>query len=200
MSRARLALLALGAGILGSQAGHLLTYELRFGAAAQQLQSSGVHTYFPTVAKTGLGLASFALIVAMLALGFARVAAGKQIGDGPAPAFLRLLAIVYTLQLALFAGQETVEAALGTGTAGSGPLLVLWGAFGQLPVAVAATLSVRWLLVKVRPALTLLRLRAAPVYQLLVEAFAVRSWPAAAELAQSTEIFDSSYVRGPPSF
>ena len=51
----RQALIVAAVGILGSQAGHLLTYQLLFGSAAQHLQSSGQHAYFPLLAKTALG-------------------------------------------------------------------------------------------------------------------------------------------------
>jgi len=198
MSRGRLALLVLAAGVVGSQAGHLLAYELRFGGAAGQLQSTGIHSYFPAVARTGLGLASLALLAGLLVVGMARVVAGKPIAGASAPSFVRLLAAVYTLQLTLFAVQETAEAVLGGAPAGSAPLLLMWGAVGQLPVAVAASLAVRWLLVRVRPALAALRL--VPVYRWIVRAFTVRSWPPAAGLALSPQAFNHFYRRGPPSF
>src|SRR5260370_35054463 len=43
MNRRRLALAAVVLGLLGSQAGHLLAYRLRFGAAARQIQRPGPH-------------------------------------------------------------------------------------------------------------------------------------------------------------
>ncbi len=199
MSRGRLGLIVLGAGVLGSQAGHLLTYELRFGSAAGQLQSTGAHAYFPAVARTGLGLASLALLAGLLVAGMARVVGGRSVADLGAPPFLRLLAAIYTLQLALFAIQETVEALLGGSPGGSAPLLLLTGAVGQLPVAVAATLAVRWLLIRVRPALTLLRFRPA-VPRLVAAPIVVQFWPPAGAAAAAVEAVDSSVVRGPPSF
>ena len=51
----------LGVAIAGSQAGHLLAYQLHFGAAAQRVQSSGVHAYFPLLARTSLGIAAIVL-------------------------------------------------------------------------------------------------------------------------------------------
>src|SRR5260370_42705300 len=66
MNRRRLALAVLALGLLGSQAGHLLAYQLRFGAAAHQIQSTGVHAYFPLVAKTALGAVAAALIGGLL--------------------------------------------------------------------------------------------------------------------------------------
>jgi hypothetical protein len=198
MSRTRLALLVLGAGVLASQAGHLLAYELRFGAAASQIQSAGAHAYFPAVAKTGLGIASLALLAGLLVVGMARVLARRPISSAQAPSFVRLLAGLYTLQLSLFAAQETFEALLGGGHAGSAPLLMLWGAVGQLPVAVAATLAVRWLLVHVRPALAALCPEPVPTF--LVAPLVLRTPLRGAAPALAAEVFASSYVRGPPSF
>jgi len=197
MSRPRLASLILGAGLLGSQAGHLLAYELRFGGAASQLQSTGVHSYFPAIAKTGLGIASLALLAGLLVVGMARMLSRGPVIAGTAPSFVRLLAAIYTLQLALFALQETAEALLGGAPAGSAPLLLMWGALGQLPVAIAASLAVRWLLVRVRPALAVLRLR--PQALMYVAPVAViQAWPARPALA-TVEVLDRAYVRGPPS-
>ena len=197
MGRGRLALLVLAAGLLGSQAGHLLAYELRFGASATQLQSSGAHWYFPALAKTGLGLVAFALLAGLLLVGVARVIAGKPISGAPAPSLVRLLAAVYTLQLALFATQETAEALLGGSRAASAPLLLMWGAVGQLPVAITASLALRWLLVRVGPAIAVLRPR--PALQLFTAPVVVHTW--APVIAPATvEISRGTFVRGPPAF
>jgi len=199
MSRGRLALLLLAAGAVGSQAGHLLAYELRFGGSAGQLQTSGVHAYFPAVAKTGLGLASLALLAGLLVAGMARMVARRPIAVASAPSLVRLLAAIYTMQLALFAVQETVEAVLGGAPAGSAPLLLMWGAVGQLPVAIAASLAVRWLLIRVRPALAALRL--VPAYRWIVPTLDFRSLPpSAAGLALAPQVFNHFHRRGPPSF
>jgi hypothetical protein len=198
MSRARLAGFVLGAGVLGAQAGHLLAYQLRFGAAAQQLESTGAHAYFPSIAKTGLGLAALAILTGGFVVAAARMVTGGRIEPGSAPAVVRLLALVYTIQLACFAGQETIEALLGGGPATSAPTLLLWGAMGQLPVAVAGSLAIRWLLVRVRPALAELRLGSAPSF--LVTPVVLRARPVVSERAVAIEVRDDSYVRGPPSF
>jgi len=199
MSRGRLALLVVIFGVLGSQAGHLLAYELRFGGAAAQLQSTGAHAYFPTVAKTGLGIVSLATLAGLVLVGIARVAAGRAVPQVSSPSFMRVLASTYTLQLAIFGVQETLEAVLGGGHPGSAPLLLLWGAFGQLPVAIAAALALRWLLVRVRPALSALRL--GPVYQWIVEAVAIAPRPVAtADAIVTIQVWERSGVRGPPSF
>src|SRR2546425_6889956 len=83
-------------GLIGSQAGHLLAYELRFGNAAQQVQSAGAHSYFPSLAKTGLGVAALTLLVALLIVGAGRVATGRRIKPEAAPSFVPLVAALYT--------------------------------------------------------------------------------------------------------
>ena len=196
MSRRRLAVLVVAAGVLGSQAGHLLAYTLRFGGAAGQLQSTGAHAYFPTVAKTGLGIASLALLTGLLIAGMARLIARKPVPDAAAPSFVLLLAAVYTLQLGLFALQETAEAVVGGAPAGSAPSLLLWGAVGQLPVAIAASLAVRWLLVRVRPALAILRARPTPI--VVAAPVVIRTWPVYTVPA-TVDVVRRSFVRGPPS-
>ncbi len=52
----------LGFGALLAQAGHLIAYQLEFGAAAQAVQSQGAHAYFPGLAKTSLGLVATATL------------------------------------------------------------------------------------------------------------------------------------------
>lgn len=198
MSRARLALLVLATGVLGSQVGHLLAYGLRFRGAAWQLQSTGAHWYFPGIAKTGLGLASLAILAGLLVTGTARVVAHKRVAGAPAPPFVSLLAALYTLQLALFAVQETAEAALGGTPAGSAPLLLLWGSVGQLPVAIAASLAVRWLMVRVSPALAALRMPPPPQIR-LVAPVVIRAWPSRLE-PHAVRVVKGFYTRGPPSF
>ena len=136
----------IGVAVAGSQAGHLLAYGLRFGAAAQQVQTTGSHAYFPLLAKTLLGAAALALIASIFLVGFARIASGRKVDRASAPSLLRLLAVLYTLQLAIFMAQEALEGS----RAGD---LFLWGLFGQLPVALAAAVAVRWLCASLRPAL-----------------------------------------------
>ena len=197
---ARRALAVLGVGVAGSQAGHLLAYQLRFGDAAQQLQAAGAHAYFPAVAKTAAGLVSLALLAAMLIVGAARVAGGRRIEPGSSPSFVRLLAVLFTLQLGCFAVQETAEALVGGGRVGSAPLLLLWGTAGQLPVALAATLALRWLGARVRPALAALRVRLTLSVRLVPTTTPWGAWPLATDLALSDGTFEHSHVRGPPSF
>lgn len=149
MNRTRAGAL-LAVAVLGAQAGHLLAYQVRFAGAAEQLQSAGAHTYFPALAKTVAGLGAAALLAALLVVGVARVAGRRRIA--PAPSLLRVLAALFTLQLAIFVAQEVLEARLAGLAAGPGFELVLWGTIGQLPAAAVGAVAVRWLVTQVEPA------------------------------------------------
>ncbi len=187
-------------GVIGSQAGHLLAYELRFGNAAQQVQSAGAHSYFPSLAKTGLGVAALTLLVALFIIGAGRVATGRRIKPETAPSFVRLLAALYTIQLALFGAQETIESLAGGGAVAAAPALLLLGAAGQLPVAVVSALALRWLGARLRPALAAIRLGAGVIYR---HAYVVelRPWPLATDAAALDDTITAGFNRrGPPSF
>ena len=200
MKRAATALLGLGLALTASQAGHLVVYQLRYGGAALRLQGSGSHAYFPALVKMGLGTTAAAALVALLAVGFARLAGGRPVRSGDAPPFMRLLAILFSVQLAAFLVQETLEAAL-TGAASTSPGgLLLWGALGQLLTAGLAALALRWLVVEVAPALEQLALRPdralVPVARIVVLSVS----PARAELAVFDRHLTAAFNRrGPPS-
>jgi hypothetical protein len=148
----------LGAALLGSQAGHLLAYQLRYGAAAQQLQSGGAHAYFPTTVRAALGVAAALVLAGGFVIGLARVLGGRPVRRGSAPPYLRLVATLFTIQLALFAAQEVGEAMVARLAADSAAHLVLWGTLGQLPVALVAAAGLRWLLVRFDDAVAQLRI------------------------------------------
>lgn len=199
MNGRRAALAVLAFGLVGSQAGHALAYQLRFGDTAQAIQSSGVHTYFPALAKTAVGAAALALIAGLLIVGFARVVAGRRIETEAAPPFIRLLAALYTLQLALFAGQETAEAFINGAPASSAAGLLLWGTVGQLPVALVGALALRWLVARLGPALARVA-RYARAFQLLPYTPAVVTFAVAAEMVPALDGVASGLIpRGPPS-
>jgi hypothetical protein len=150
-------LAVLGVAMLGSQAGHLLAYQVRFGAAATQMQSSGVHAYFPGVVRTSLGVIAALVLAGLFLVGVARILSGRPTRPGSAPNLLRLLAVLYTLQLAWFAGQEVGEALLAGMPVDSVAHLLLWGTLGQLPIAVIAAASLRWLMARFESAITEIR-------------------------------------------
>lgn len=200
VNRARVSLSVLGLAVIGSQAGHLLTYALRFGGAAQTQQSTGAHAYFPAIVKPVLGVAAMAVLATLLVVGFARLVAGRRVPHEPAPSFLRLLAVLYTVQLAFFALQETAEAVFSGAPPNSVEVLILWGTVGQLPVAVIAALALRWLLVRLRPALLLLRSRFESAFQLLPYTSALVLVPVETETAIASDGFANMLnPRGPPS-
>ncbi len=157
MNRSRVPLTALALGLLGSQAGHLLAYQLRFGAAAQQLQSTGAHGYFPLAAKTALGTVAAALIAGLVLIGLARILSGRRVRSDSEPSYVSMLAILFSLQLATFAVQEITEALVAGSSVMSAPDLLLWGTLGQLPVAVIAASALRWLSARVESAIGLIR-------------------------------------------
>jgi hypothetical protein len=153
----RSALLVIGLGLLGSQAGHLLAYQLMFGARAQQLQSTGPHAYFPLVVKTTLGAAVVALIGCLVIIGLARFLSGKSVRSTSEASYLSLLAFLFSIQLTAFAAQEVGEAMAAGVPIPSVAQLLLWGALGQLPVAVMAALALRWLCTRVEAAVGAIR-------------------------------------------
>jgi len=157
VNRARAWPAVLGLGIAASQAGHLLTYQVLFGSAAQRVQSSGAHAYYPALAKTWLGVSAAVLVGGLLLAGLARILSGRPAPSASAPSYIRLLALLFTIQLAMFAGQETAESLASGSPAGSVDVLLLTGTLGQLPVAAVGALALRWLLVRVGPALTVVR-------------------------------------------
>jgi hypothetical protein len=136
----------LGFALAGSQAGHLLSYRLHFGAAAQQVQSSGAHAYFPLLARTSLGIAATVLLASLFLIGLARMVAGQSsVRAASTTTFLGLLAALFTIQLACFAVQEIGEALMAQVPLASPADLLLWGALGQLPTAVVAAMALGWI-------------------------------------------------------
>jgi hypothetical protein len=198
----RQALAVAAVGILGSQAGHLLAFQLIFGSAAQHLQSSGAHAYFPVLAKTALGAIAAALLAGMFVIGLARVANGRsRIATGSQKPFLELVAILFTVQLACFITQEVAEAMVaGTGPA-SAPYLLLWGTLGQLPVAAFAAIGLRWLWTRFDAAVEDLRAVLTAVRTPRIPALVtVEAWPAPNGALLLSQLARSSpNKRGPPT-
>src|SRR4029077_11039682 len=157
MSGRRSVLMVIGLGLLASQAGHLLAYQVRFGADAAQVQSSGGHSYFPALVKSSFGAAAAVLLMALLLVAVARVLTGRKVRGGARPSYVRLLAGLFTIQLAAFAVQEVVEALIAGAPVAPVTLLLLWGTIGQLPAAALAALAVRWLGTRVEAAVGSIR-------------------------------------------
>lgn len=189
--------------VLGSQAGHLLAYELRFGAAAQTIQVSGAHAYFPTIAKTGMGAIAAITVGGLFMVGLARILKGRALKqDQSAPSYLRLVAAMYTIQLAVFVGQELSEAAAAAVPQAPVMVLLFWGTLGQLPVALLGALALRWLLTRLRSAVTEIRtaiVTVRTVPNLVPTVVPVGTGSEAARLL-SCVACSSLAKRGPPSF
>ena len=189
-----------GFGVVLAQLGHLLVYQLQFGAAAQAAQSTGAHAYFPTLVKTSLGLGAAAVLASLLIICAARFVTGaprRAIAGGPP--YLRLLGALFTIQLLFFALQETIESiAAGTAVANA-PHLLLIGSVGQLPVAIAGALALKWVLVRFESAVTEIRVAfssvRAPISRIAV---VVSEW-SHHDLVYRPVAGASLAKRGPPS-
>ncbi|HEX6489050.1 MAG TPA: hypothetical protein VF137_09320 [Candidatus Dormibacteraeota bacterium] len=133
-------------GLAGSQAGHFLSYEARFGAGAGQLQSSGVHAYYLPLATALAGGVGSVLLVGLLLVAWARVfSAGGRVRHATGSwRVFDAFAALFVLQLTVYAGQESVESLAGGLRQ---PLLLdllLWGSLGQLPVALLGAIALTW--------------------------------------------------------
>ncbi|HKC18662.1 MAG TPA: hypothetical protein VKE27_03430 [Candidatus Dormibacteraeota bacterium] len=198
MSRRRLTAFGLALGFIGSQAGHLVAYQIRYGAAAERIQVVGAHAYFPAIVKFGLGLLAAFVLLGLVAVGLARLLAGRRLEGASAPSLLRMTAMLFCFQLTCFVVQESAEMASGA-PALSAPVLLLWGTMGQLPVAVLAALVLRWLAVRVAPAVTELLTPAAPAILFAPPNIPLVVWPAMVEGAVSSERLLRAFSRrGPP--
>jgi hypothetical protein len=198
----RQALIVAAVGILASQAGHLLAFQLLFGSAAQHLQSSGQHAYFPLLAKTALGVVAAAFLAGMLVIGLARMVSGRsRVAAGSQNSYVELVALLFTVQLACFIVQEVTEAAVAGTAAASAPYLLLWGTLGQLPVAAIGAIGLRWLLTRFESAVGELRAVLAMVSAPAVPALlTVQVWPAANGKVLLLQLAGGSlHKRGPPT-
>jgi hypothetical protein len=198
----RLPLFVAAVGILGSQAGHLLTFQLLFGSAAQHLQSSGAHAYFPILAKTALGAVAAIVLAGMFVIGLARMVGRRSpvVAASQKP-FIELVAILFTIQLTCFLVQEIAEAMIAGSAAASAPQLLLGGTMGQLPVAALAAICLRWLLTRFGSAVEELRALLATVSSPAVPTLlTVPAWPAAdGGLFLRQSAGSSLSKRGPPT-
>ena len=193
--------IVLGVGVLAAQAGHLLAYQVRLGAAAQQVQSSGVHTYFPGAVRTSLGLAAGLALAGLFIVGLARILSRRPIRPGSAPHYLRLVAALFTIQLLFFAAQEVGEALVAGMPGISVAQLLLWGSLGQLPIALVAAAGLRWLLARFEPAVAQIRIALASAPQQFASgAITVTVWSHVDRNLVLRPVAGASLAkRGPPS-
>ena len=142
-----------------SQLGHALAYSLHYGPGALTRQSTGVHQYFPMLLGSAAALVGGLLLVSLLLIGLAR----RLVALRGAPSLrtswplLPVVLLLLFFQLGIFVGQETLEgASLAQGPGGFGRVLV-YGAAGQLPVALAAGIALVWIFARVVRAVCALR-------------------------------------------
>jgi hypothetical protein len=191
---------AVAVAVLAAQAGHLLAYQLRFGAAAQQIQTSGAHVYFPGLVRASLGIAAALILSGVFVVGLARVLSGRSIRPDSTPPFLRLLAVMFTMQLTWFAGQEVSEALVAGAPVASVADILLWGTLGQLPVAVVAAAGLRWLLARFDAAVTEIRIALATIPTQLAAPLSIAFWHhAQRDVVLRSAVGASLAKRGPPS-
>lgn len=202
VSGKRLAPAVLGIGLIGSQAGHLLAFQIRFGNAAQHLQSSGAHAYFPLIAKTTLGALAIAFLTAIFVIGLARVLrGGTSIRTRTGPKYIELVAALFTIQLVAFISQEIGEALVAGTAIDSAAQLLLWGTLGQLPIAAVAAVALGWLWTRFESAVQDLRvvLSAIPAGH-APATVAIAVWPASNGALLLAQVAGGSLgKRGPPS-
>jgi hypothetical protein len=202
MRRRGLVSAVLGLGLVSSQAGHLLAFQMRFGSAAQHLQSSGAHAYFPTLAKTTLGAIGAAFVAAVFVMGLARVLAGRsRVSSGSAPKYIELIAALFTIQLACFITQEVGEAMAAGAAVDSAAHLLLWGTLGQLPVAALAATALGWLWMRFESAVDDLRaVLASERIPVMPEALSFAPWHVPGRALLLSQVAGGSLgKRGPPS-
>lgn len=188
--------------LASAQLGHMVAYGLKLGPGpAAAFQSQSVHSYFPTTARLAGALLGAGLILSLLIVGGARLLAGRrrrlQIETGWR--WLDTMAVLFTMQLAIFAGQETIEALVAGASVTSVPELVLWGAIGQLPVAAVGGLALSWFSARLVQALRQLRAPVLESPQLWpAQPTCVSSWPPAALLPLRISAPAVFRKRGPP--
>jgi len=152
MRSRRPVVLAMPVVLAASQVGHLLSTELQQGPRTLTLDHSGAHAYIPMLLALALGAGGAVVMGALLLVAAARVVrAGHRRAGGPTPggSLLDLWAALFACQLAIFMVQETVESLAYGGSAPSLVSLVLWGSFGQLPLAAVAAAVLRCFLARV---------------------------------------------------
>lgn len=201
MNRPLTRLLAvLGFGVVASQAGHLVVYQVEFGPSALAVQSEGAHAYFPLLAKVGFGLAASGLLAALLLIGVTRLMSATPATRVLAsPDYFKLLSLLFTFQIACFVVQETFESIAAGEAAPSAIDLILTGAVGQLPVAALTALALKWLATRFETALLSFGSTVSAISALLVAPEVLQPrWLVVAQPAL-VETCPSVYTkRGPP--
>jgi hypothetical protein len=138
-----------------SQVGHLVASELKQGPGALAVDSSGVHRYVPTVTTLALAVAGIVVLAALMVVVAARylrvwqsgpsLPVARRLRRGRWPAALDAAAAMFVLQLAVYTAQEWIELTVAGQPSPNVATLLLWGALGQLPLALVAGFALSWL-------------------------------------------------------
>ena len=156
MRPGRVAIKALPLAVLAaSQAGHLLTWQLRQGPEGLPVPGSSAHGYLPALTTVVFGAGGVVVLTALCVVAVARlVRLGPVLHEATTARQVRrtsvldMAALLFVLQLVVYLAQETLEATwAGYSRPGLADLL-LWGSLGQLPAAVAAGAALSWLSVR----------------------------------------------------
>lgn len=142
-----------------SQFGHAFAYGFRFGPAAVAIESQGVHAYFPALIHASAGILGLLLVASLLTLAIVRLVLGVALGLRPGEGWplLRVAAVLLAVQLAIFFGQETLEAVAASQPPPDLGNLVWLGLMGQLPAACLAGLALNWISTRLEAAVRELR-------------------------------------------
>ena len=188
--------------VSASQLGHLISYFVRFGPGALAAQSTGVHAYYPSVGVVAGGLGGAAILFALSAIALARLIAGRAAGLRVTSGWRiwELFAALFTIQLAIYASQETLESILGNAPVAGALSLILLGSIGQLPAAFIAAVAISWISKRFGGAVVVLR--AAMRHPVIRLNFAVPVQPIRAGQTRLVVLTQSSQrslaKRGPP--
>jgi hypothetical protein len=194
-----------------SQVGHLLASELKQGPGTLGVDSSGVHRYVPTATTLALAVAGIVVLAALMVVVAARylrawqgapsLPVARRLRRGRWPAALDAAAAMFVLQLAIYVGQERIELAVAGQPSPNVATLLLWGALGQLPLALVAGVALSWL--RTRFEVACAEIAAAPALLpsalgpcLVVE----RAWTSPARAALMAQTAGPALAeRGPPA-
>jgi hypothetical protein len=187
MSRARRLLVVAAVAAPLSQLGHALGAYLRYG---RLLAPGGAHGYFAADLEASAALLGVALLTALAIVAGARRLSGRPLRGRGWPLGWIFLGLA-GLQLEIYLVQELAEGATTMDVA-------VRGLAGQLPVAAVAALALRWLSVRLGPAVRRLR---RPVTSVLVHLVPVpdAAPPALADVLVAAASRRRSPSRAPPT-
>ena len=194
--------LAVLTAVSASQLGHLISYFVRFGSGALAAQSTGVHAYYPSVGVVVGGLGGAAIVFALAAIALARVIASRAVGLRVTSGWRiwEVFAALFTIQIVIYAGQETLESILGNAPVAGALDLILLGSIGQLPAALIAAVAISWISTRFGGAVAVLRAAIRP--RVIRLNFTVPVQPIVAGQARLVVLTQSSprslAKRGPP--